>query len=80
MRYIGKEVRKVGRERRLQKDKTDISSKYRICKNVSLWKLGLLKPLHEVRECSLLFGEGGFVFKQSGGLIHRETNTNFVEK
>jgi len=35
--------------------------------------------VHEVREHSLLYGGVCFVFKQSGGLIHRETRTNFVK-
>lgn len=47
---------------------------------LTLWNPGLIKPIHEVREHSPLYGGVCFVFKQNGGLNHWETITNFVER
>lgn len=89
MHYIDKQVREVGGEGYCKRTKLKILANTGFAKNFrslffvcffTLWKPGLIKPMHEVRVHSLLYGGVCFVFKQSGGLIHWETNTNFVEK
>lgn len=62
-----------------------MSSKYRICIILEVWGLGFFfcPPLEAwskslgMKSESLLNGGVWFVFKQSGGLIHGETDPNF---